>query len=457
MRWRSIAARHRIPQGGSHDSSQRRDGPHRHPGPCGHAPARSRHRAAGGRRTRHSGQLPGRGHRHPAHRLRLRPLRCAERRGDGGLGRLAVPRGRHLHRRAEPDLRCAAEPHPGVGRAGLEGLAPDPDLPGSSGPVRRPPPGGALHEPATPPPRGRRMRSPRSPRPGRWACCPGSAIYGDMENYNATDTSCRDAVRRYVSSWTKELHRVGYLSGMYVNLGSGAQHLDDSYSSTAYARPDALWIARYDHVASLTGWTGIPDTRWSNHQRAKQYWAERTRDLRRGDDDRRQQPVGRPGRHRRVRLHGDQRTPLNARRGPGTSYPVASHLPDGHDPQDRLPDPGLDRRQHGGVGQADQRRVRHRPLPQHPVQHHLQPATAALQVPVPGDPVHAQRAARPVEQLRGEGDAAGGALAWVFCQTPARRSTPPRSWDRLDDGYYVTDYYLATPSKTTYSRPIPRC
>ena len=105
---------------------------------------------------------------------------------------------------------------------------------------------------------------------------PGSAIYGDMENYNATDTGCRDAVRRYVSSWTKELHRVGYLSGMYVNLGSGAQHLDDSYNSTAYARPDALWVARFDHVPSLAGWTGIPDTRWPNHQRAKQYWAERT-------------------------------------------------------------------------------------------------------------------------------------------------------------------------------------
>ena len=78
-----------------------------------------------------------------------------------------------------------------------------------------------------------------------------------MENYNATDTSCRAAVLRYVSSWTKELHRVGYLSGMYVNLGSGAQHLASAYNSTSYARPDAIWIARYDHVASLTGWTGF--------------------------------------------------------------------------------------------------------------------------------------------------------------------------------------------------------
>ncbi|MFC6707099.1 hypothetical protein [Flexivirga alba] len=30
-------------------------------------------------------------------------------------------------------------------------------------------------------------------------------------------------------------------------------------------------------------------------------------------------------------------------------------------------------------------------------------------------------------------------------------------WDRLSNGAYVTDYYLSTPSKTTYSRPLPKC
>jgi hypothetical protein len=30
-------------------------------------------------------------------------------------------------------------------------------------------------------------------------------------------------------------------------------------------------------------------------------------------------------------------------------------------------------------------------------------------------------------------------------------------WDRLQDSYYVSDYYVATPSKTSYSAPIPRC
>jgi len=30
-------------------------------------------------------------------------------------------------------------------------------------------------------------------------------------------------------------------------------------------------------------------------------------------------------------------------------------------------------------------------------------------------------------------------------------------WSKLDDRTYVSDHYLTTPSKTTYSPPIPRC
>jgi hypothetical protein len=51
----------------------------------------------------------------------------------------------------------------------------------------------------------------------------------------------------------------------------------------------------------------------------------------------------------------------------------------------------------------------------------------------------------------------GGALAWVFCQTAGAKVYTTSVWDRLDDGNYVSDYYVATPSTTTYSRPIPRC
>ena len=99
----------------------------------------------------------------------------------------------------------------------------------------------------------------------------GSAFYNDIENYSATDAACRTAVLTYLSGWTRELHRLGYVSGVYANLSSGAPQLSGVYTSASYARPDALWIARYDGNPALAGWAGIPGQQWAAHQRAKQY------------------------------------------------------------------------------------------------------------------------------------------------------------------------------------------
>jgi uncharacterized protein YraI len=286
---------------------------------------------------------------------------------------------------------------------------------------------------------------------------PGSAIYGDMENYNAADTSCRDAVRRYVSSWTKELHRVGYLSGMYVNLGSGAQHLDDSYNSTAYARPDALWIARYDHVASLTGWAGILDTRWSNHQRAKQYWAERTETY--GgvtmtvDSNRWDAPVATVA----YSYTTTSTTPLNARSGPSTSYPVVATYPTGSRIKIVCQTPG------STVGST---KVWDKLTSgAYVTDYYLStPSQTTYSAPVPRCKYPYQVTLSSLNERQGPSSSyavkatlRAGALAWVLCQTAGAKVYTTSVWDRLDDGYYVTDYYLATPSTTTYSRPIPRC
>ena len=150
---------------------------------------------------------------------------------------------------------------------------------------------------------------------------PGSAIYGDVENYTATDTSCRTAVLRYVSSWTKELHRRGYLSGVYANLASGAKHLSQSYASTTYARPDALWVARWDGVRGLS-FSGIPASQWANHQRGKQYrgdhderWGGVTINI---DSDYFDAPVA------TVAYSYRSTSSLNARSGPSTSSPVVT-------------------------------------------------------------------------------------------------------------------------------------
>ena len=157
----------------------------------------------------------------------------------------------------------------------------------------------------------------------------GSAIFYDMEHYTTTDTACRTAVLQFLSAWTKELHRLGYVSGVYANLNLGARDLANVYNSRLYARPDALWIARYDGNSSLTGWAGISDSMWAVHQRAKQYRANVgqtyggvTINI---DIDNVDAPVGTTAFGYTVTSAG----PLKARSGPGRSYPVVKQYPAG--------------------------------------------------------------------------------------------------------------------------------
>ena len=51
------------------------------------------------------------------------------------------------------------------------------------------------------------------------------------------------------------------------------------------------------------------------------------------------------------------------------------------------------------------------------------------------------------------GQLPNGALAWVVCQTAGSTVKKTRVWDKLQDGHWVSDFYVATPSKTTYSGP----
>jgi hypothetical protein len=99
---------------------------------------------------------------------------------------------------------------------------------------------------------------------------PGSVLYNDMEHYNRSDSSCRTAVLTFLSGWTTRLHERGYRSGVYSSASSGIADLVDTYNSTTYARPDHIWLARWDGVATTSDST-IPASYWSNHQRVKQY------------------------------------------------------------------------------------------------------------------------------------------------------------------------------------------
>ncbi|MBE3075959.1 MAG: DUF1906 domain-containing protein [Actinobacteria bacterium] len=101
----------------------------------------------------------------------------------------------------------------------------------------------------------------------------GSTIFNDIEAYSTTDSVCRTAVLTYQSVWTARLHDYGFLSGFYSSLGSGVRDQVGVYGSIAYVRPDYLWFARYDGVASVLDTSTpqiVPDSYWV-HRRIKQY------------------------------------------------------------------------------------------------------------------------------------------------------------------------------------------
>jgi uncharacterized protein YraI len=285
---------------------------------------------------------------------------------------------------------------------------------------------------------------------------PGTAIYNDIENYSTTDTSCRTAVLTYLSAWTTRLHALGFLSGVYVNLSSGAQHLAAQYSSTKLARPDALWVARYDGVASLLNWTGIPGSRWSQHQRAKQFLGNvsETYGGVRIKIDRNQwdAPVATVSFRHRI----TSGSALIARSGPSTSSRAVSKVAPGAAVKVACQTPGsavrgtkVWNKLTNGTYVSDAF------LDTASTTGYTKPISrCAYPYQVTSNLV---ARSGPGTSYATRGGLSSGSLAWVTCQRSGTAVGGTKVWNKLSDGHWVTDRYVATPSSTSYSAPIPRC
>jgi len=285
---------------------------------------------------------------------------------------------------------------------------------------------------------------------------PGSGIYLDMENYNANAAKCRSAVLRFVSGWTRQLHRRGYLAGVYAHQDSGALHLARSYRSTRLARPDALWMARWDRSDRLSGWPTVPNGLWARAQRAKQYRGdhiERWGGVRLNiDNDRLATPVATVAKTFRV-THA-----LRVRKGPSRKRPAVKTLSTGTGVGVVCQTTGSrvggsrvwDKLASGAyapdafVGTPGGRGF----SPRIPVCHLAYQVHAAG-----GATVHT----KPRSSSARASSLPDGALARVMCQRRGSRVGPTRVWDKLDDGRWVSDRFVATRSHTGFTAPIPRC
>ena len=284
----------------------------------------------------------------------------------------------------------------------------------------------------------------------------GGAVHYDMENYTTTDSACRSAVLTFLSAWTRELHRLGYVSGVYENLNLGARDLAGVYNSAAYARPDALWIARYDLDPALTGWAGIADNLWAVHQRAKQYQANFTATY--GgvqltiDADNVDAPVA------TMAFNYQATAAVRARSGPGPSYPLVKLYSKGAGLAVVCQTPGpvtgttkvWDKLNNGSYVtdyyvSTPSKTGYSAPITRCLYPYQVIPASGANERSGPG-------VSYPVT-----GVLPGGALAWLFCQKAGSKVGSTSIWDKIDSQHWVSDNWVATPSTTGYSKPAPRC
>jgi hypothetical protein len=107
---------------------------------------------------------------------------------------------------------------------------------------------------------------------GRLGIVPGSTLWYDLEGFNINITTCRESALFFLSAWTKQLHRMGYVSGVYSSVGSGIKMLDDARLKRpgVFALPDAIWLARWDGVANTSS-DYITEDGWRPGGRVKQY------------------------------------------------------------------------------------------------------------------------------------------------------------------------------------------
>jgi Domain of unknown function (DUF1906) len=96
---------------------------------------------------------------------------------------------------------------------------------------------------------------------------PRTPIYYDMEAY---PPGVRVAALRFLSAWTKELHRLDFVSGVYSSSGSGITDLAGQYGRHTYQMPDVIYDALWNGRANTADGT-YRRGEWQHHQRLHQF------------------------------------------------------------------------------------------------------------------------------------------------------------------------------------------
>lgn len=102
---------------------------------------------------------------------------------------------------------------------------------------------------------------------------PRSTLFYDLEAWNIYRSSaCTNSALWFLSSWTRQLHNLGYASGVYSSAASGIKVLDDARvrPGNRATMPDQVWIADWNGRAD-TNSSYIRSDGWQPHGRAHQF------------------------------------------------------------------------------------------------------------------------------------------------------------------------------------------
>lgn len=106
----------------------------------------------------------------------------------------------------------------------------------------------------------------------RLAISERSTLWYDIEAFDASRIRCRESALSFLSAWTKKLHALGYVSGVYSSASSGIRALDDAKTLTPgrYTAPDRVWIADWNQKADIYSDYVRADS-WMPHKRIHQF------------------------------------------------------------------------------------------------------------------------------------------------------------------------------------------
>jgi hypothetical protein len=99
-----------------------------------------------------------------------------------------------------------------------------------------------------------------------------STLWYDLEAFPISRRDCRESALSFLGAWTRQLHKLHYVSGVYSSAASGIKIIDDARANRpgTYKMPDRIWIADWNGKANTSS-SYVRKAGWQPHKRVHQY------------------------------------------------------------------------------------------------------------------------------------------------------------------------------------------